>query len=243
MERKMENGDKIKITKIQLLDSSVFTIENKDFISALRMKLKVDDLTLDDFISMFIKKVGKHWKERTVPTKFPWDISWEEDIKGDLEYKLYNKFYEWKERKVKKTFGYNVKSIVPARWFEDEIKKEKARIIKEGIALKNNKLIIRNDTKEASIYHKISSEYHEIIAKKAEKEYEKNKNQLLKKFKDQASLAKEVFYQYVRPYLFGILLNKATKGKSGSIITSENSISLVKENTLVTKRINKGGLR
>ena len=59
--------------KIKLNDESVFSIESNDQISALRMKLDVDDLTIDEFTPFFTKEVEKHWNDRTVLTKFPWD--------------------------------------------------------------------------------------------------------------------------------------------------------------------------
>lgn len=137
--------------KIKLSDNSTFSVKNKDQISALKMKLQVDDISLEEFIPIFVEEVKKHWNNKTVPTKFPWDISWK-------------KYFENKE------------------------------------SIKINK---------------------------------KTKN----RFKNQAELAEKVFYQYIRPYLMGILLSKATKGKSGSIVTSDKSISFVKDDFLVSKKI------
>jgi len=143
--KKMEDG--IKRVVIQLPDGSVFSVKDKDKLSALKMKLEVDELSIDKFISIFIKKVEKHWNKKTLPTKFPWDISWE------------------------------------------------------------------------------------------------NKKEAKNRFKNQAELAGKVFYQYIRPYLLGILLSKATRGKAGSIVTAEDdssaSISFVGKDSLVHKKVKK----
>lgn len=222
--------------KIQLSDKSVFSIKNNNQISALRMKLDVDGLSLDEFESIFVDEVEKHWKNKTVPTKFSFDVSWEEDLKNEIWHKLYYKLYSWEDREVKKTFGYAVASLTPVRWFDKDVKEENVKLIRDGIALKNNKLVLRNDTKEAKIYWEISERFSEIVKKETEKEFTKRRAEAKKRFKNQAELAKEVFYQYIRPYLMGILLSKATKRGVGTLVTSNKGVSLVRENTLISKR-------
>ncbi|MBS3097889.1 hypothetical protein J4209_03800 [Candidatus Woesearchaeota archaeon] len=223
--------------KIKLNDESVFSIESNDQISALRMKLDVDDLTIDEFTPFFTKEVEKHWNDRTVLTKFPWDRSWEEDLKDEIWHKLYHKLHRWEDKEVKKTFGYDVASLNPVKWFDNDVKEENAKLIKDGVALKDNKLILRNDTKEAKTYWEISERFSEIVKKETEKEFERRKDEAKNRFKNQAELAKAIFYQYVRPYLIGILLGKLTKGKAGSLVSSDEGVSFVGENTLVSKRV------
>lgn len=227
--------------KIKLNDGSVFSIESNDQISALRIKLDVDDLTIDEFIPFFTKEVEKHWNDRTVSTKFPWDISWEKDLKDEIWHKLYHKLHHWEDKEVKKTFGYDIASLNPVEWFDKYVKEENAKLIKDGVALKDNKLILRNDTKEAKAYWEISERFSEIVKKETEKEFERRKDEAKNRFKNQAELAKAIFYQYIRPYLMGILLSKLTKGKVGSLVTSDDGISLVGKNSLVSKRVVKNG--
>ena len=66
MRKEIENKDKTEgveeeIKKIitQLPDGSVFCVKDKNKLSALKMKLKVDELSIEEFISIFIKKVEK----------------------------------------------------------------------------------------------------------------------------------------------------------------------------------------
>lgn len=163
--RKKKTEERIKKIIIQLSDGSVFCVDDKNKLSALKMKLKIDDISTDEFISIFIKRIEKHWKNKTLPTKFPWDINWKEHFEEIIDMKRYV------NQKI--------------------TKKDKLKI----------------------------------------------------KFKNQAELAEEVFYQYVRAYLMGILLSKASEGKVGSTVTGEDdssaSISFVKEDNLIHKKFKK----
>lgn len=224
--------------RIKLKDHSAFLIKGKDKVSALKMKLDVEDMAINEFIDIFVEDVEKHWNKKTVPTKFPWDLSWEEDLKDDIWHELYNKLQNWKGNEVKKTFGYSVASLTPARWFNKDVKEEGAKLLRDGVAIKDSMLILRNDTKEARDYWGISKRFTDILRKETEKEFLKTRHEAKKRYTNQAELAEIVFYQYIRHYLMGILLSKLSKQKSGAVVTSENNISLVTKDTLDSKRLN-----
>ncbi|MDP3026795.1 MAG: hypothetical protein Q8N63_03735 [Nanoarchaeota archaeon] len=236
----MKNKRDIKNTKksiaVEFEDGSVFSIDDPNWVFALESKLNDENISFEEFKQIFIKEVIKHWKNRTIPTKWPWDCSWEEDFKDDIWHRLYHELYDWEEREVKKTFGYKVAGLTSARWFLDEVNRENAKLIKEGVAIKNNELIIRKDTEEAKIYDEISERYGKLVHDETQKEFEKRKEEAKNRFKNQAELAKEVLYYSIRGRLMGVILSKATKGKSGSIVTSDNSISIVKHDSVLTKK-------
>jgi hypothetical protein len=238
--KKMKNKRDIKNTKksiaVEFEDGSILYIDDPNLVFALKTKLNDENISFEGFKKIFIEKVIKHWENKTVPTKWPWDCSWEEDFKDDIWHKLYHKLYDWEEKEVKKAFGYRVAGLTPARWFLDEVNRENAKLVREGVAIKNNKLIIRNDTEEAKIYNEISERYDKLVHDETQKEFEKRKSEAENKYKNQSELAKEVLYYSIRGRLMGVILSKATKGKSGSIVTSDNSISIVKHDSVLTKK-------
>jgi len=75
--------------------------------------------------------------------------------------------------------------------------------------------------------------YFSLAKEKADAEFKKMRKEAEKIFKNQAELAKEVFYQYIRPYLFGVLLE--------SMITSDEDgrITFVKGEKMISKELNK----
>jgi len=225
-----------KEIRIKFEDGSIFSIDNPNWIFALKTKLNNENISFEEFKKIFIEKVIIYWRNKTVPSKWPWDWSWEKEFEDDIWHRLYHELYDWETKEVKKAFGHKVAGLIPARWFLDEVNKENAKLIKDGVAIKNNKLIIRNDTEEAKIYNEISVRYGKLVHDETQKEFEKRKGEAENKYKNCAELAKEVLYYSIRGRLMGIVLSKATKGKSGGIVTSENSISVVKYNSVVTKK-------
>lgn len=252
--KEKERGKELKKVIIQLPDSSVFCVNDENKLSALKMKLEVGELSIEEFISIFIKKVEKHWNKRTVPTKFLWDISWKRDFWKEIFDKYYNKFEHEKEKEIKKKVG-KFTYITGRANFERDVKEKNLKVIEDGVAvytkdscnadklLKKGSCIITWDSKRGEKYRKILDKFFKLIKKEADKEFAKRKEEAKNRFKNQSKLAEEVFYQYIRPYLIGIILSKATKGKVGGIVTSENdsnaSISFVKENSLIHKKFKK----
>ena len=261
MRKEIENKNKTEgveeeIKKIitQLPDGSVFCVKDKNKLSALKMKLKVDELSIEEFISIFIKKVEKHWDKRTVPTKFPFDISWEKDLWGEIFDKYHNKFEHEKEKEIKEKVGKFI-YITGRANFERAVKEKNLEAVEDGVAvytkdshdpdklLSEGKRIITWNSKMGEKYRKILDKFFKLVKKEADKEFAKRKEEAKNRFKNQSKLAEEVFYQYIRPYLIGIILSKATKGKLGSIVTSENelsaSVSFVKEDNLINEKFEK----
>lgn len=253
-EEKINKEKGLKRVIIQLSDSSVFCVNDENKLSALKMKLEVDELSIEKFISIFIKKVEKHWNKRTVPTKFPWDISWKRDLWEEIFDKYYDKFEHEKEKEIKKKVG-KFAYITGRTNFERDIKEKNLKVIEDGVAvytkdscnadklLKKGSCIITWDSKRGEKYREILDKFFKLVKKEADKEFAKRKEEAKNRFKNQSKLAEEVFYQYIRPYLIGIILSKATKGKVGSRVTSENdssaSISFVKEDNLIHKKFDK----
>jgi len=64
--------------EVKMLDGSIYKIDNKFWLKALDMKLQAEGLDFGKFIEVFPKIVEKHWNDKTVPTKFGRDSSWEE---------------------------------------------------------------------------------------------------------------------------------------------------------------------
>ncbi len=228
-----------KEIRISLNDKSVFTIKNEDKLSALRMKLDVEGIAVDEFASLFIEEIARHWNNRTVPTKFPWDLSWEEDLKDDIWHSYYRKFSDKKAEEIKENIG-DVAYITGRKNFERNVKEKNLKVVEDGVAICDKELfkglVITWDSDKGKNYEEISNKYSRIIKRETEKEFAKRRDEAKNRFKNQAELAEFVFYQFVRPYLLGILLSRATKGKAGSIVTSDKAISFVGKNKLVSKK-------
>lgn len=221
---------------IKLRDNSNLFINDENWLFALKSKLNDEDMSFEEFKSFFVKDVEKHWNNKTVPSKWPWDFTWERELEDDIWHKLYRKLDGWEEKEEKKSFGYPVSSLIPVKWFDKEVKEKNARIIRDGVAVKDNKLILRNGTEEAKICNEISDRYANLIKKETEKEFEKRRKEADNKYKSQAELAKEVLYYHIRGRLMGIILSKATDGKTGGIATSDNSVSIIKHDFIITKK-------
>lgn len=240
MEKKnyKENTGKIETISIKLNDDSIFPINNYDKISALKMKLDIDEISLEEFKSIFASEVQKHWNNKTVPTKFPWDMSWEEDLKDEIFDEYYEKIRNEKDKEIEKKVG-KIKYITGRENFERSVKEKNLDSLEDGVAICGNRLILSWDSPKGKIYKQISDKFFGYVKKESDEEFVKRRQEAKNRFKNQAELAKEVFYQYIRPYLMGILLSRATKGKSGALIASDDNLTLVKNNVLVSKKITK----
>ena len=120
--------------RLELKDNSAFTVNNKDQISALRMKLDVAGIAFDEFVQIFIGDVEMHWNNRTVPTKFPWDASWEEDLKDDIWHSYYRKFGDKKSEEIKEKIG-DVAYITGRKNFERDVKEKNLNVVEDGAAI------------------------------------------------------------------------------------------------------------
>lgn len=76
--------------EVKMLDGSIYKIDDKFWLKALDMKLQAEELDFRKFKEVFSKIVKKHWTDKTVPTKFGWDDSWEEYFQD--EYNEYDSF-------------------------------------------------------------------------------------------------------------------------------------------------------
>lgn len=66
--------------RIAMLDGSMFGMPCKEWEQAFQIKYGDDK---DRAIEEFRQAVAHHWKVRTIPTKFGWDVSW--DDAGDFD--------------------------------------------------------------------------------------------------------------------------------------------------------------
>ncbi len=66
--------------RIMMLDESTFEMLCKEWEEAFQIKYGDDK---ERAIEEFRQAVAHHWKNRTIPTKFGWDVSWDEA--GDLD--------------------------------------------------------------------------------------------------------------------------------------------------------------
>lgn len=241
METKKHERERKEIV-IYLPDCSVFSIKDKDKLTALNMKLKIEGLSIDNFTHLFTKEVKKHWKNKTVPTKFPFDISWEKDLRDEIWYEYYEKTIAPKSNEIKRKIG-RVFYVTGRANFERAVQEKNLKVIEDGVAREKGELILAWDSVKGKLYKEILDKFSKIIQDKTEKEFLKRKDEAKNRFKNQAQLAEEVFYQYVRSYLSGIKLSKARKRKLGSIITSENnktvSLSFVAKDSLIHKKFKK----
>lgn len=61
---------------VTMEDGSIFTMPDDRWVKAFRIKYGGEE---KEALSRFKYVVAKHWRERTIPTKFDWDEPWEED--------------------------------------------------------------------------------------------------------------------------------------------------------------------
>jgi len=228
---------------IHLPDNSIFRVIDKSQITALKMKLTNENLTLKEFTKIFVKEVERHWKNKTVPTKFDFDITWEKYLRDKIFDKYYRKFEPKREKEIREKIG-EVSIITGMNNFEREVKENNLQVIEEGVAKAKKPfrgLIIAIESQKGKLYEEIWKKYFSLAKEKADAEFKKRRKEAERLFKNQAELAEKVFYQYIRPYLFGVLLGKM--GGRGSIITSEeqNRITLVKGEKMVSKKLNEDG--
>ena len=225
---------------IQFSDNSVFKVIDKDQLTALKMKLTNDNLTLEEFTRLFVKEVERHWKNKTVPTKFDFDITWEEHLWDEIFDKYYQKLKKQKEKEIREKIG-EVSIITSRDNFEREIKENNLQVIEEGVAKAKKPfkgLIIARESEKGKLYEEIWKKYFSLAKEKADTEFKKRRKEAERLFKTQAELAEKVFYQYIRPYLLGILLGKI--GGGGSMITSEEGrITFVKGEMMIGKKKSK----
>lgn len=77
--------------KFNLPDGSVYELKHKKWKKALVFKLQAEGLDIKkdfkEIQAIFNSKVKKHWDNKTVPTKFEWDIPWKEYFQEQM--KLY----------------------------------------------------------------------------------------------------------------------------------------------------------
>jgi len=65
---------------ITMLDESTFEMPSKEWEEAFQIKYGDDK---ERAIEEFKQAVAHHWRNRTIPTKFGWDVSW--DDAGDFD--------------------------------------------------------------------------------------------------------------------------------------------------------------
>lgn len=68
--------------KFKLPDGTIYELKHKKWRRALVFKLQTEGLDIKknfkEIHAIFTSKVKKHWNNKTVPTKFEWDIPWKE---------------------------------------------------------------------------------------------------------------------------------------------------------------------
>jgi len=68
--------------KFKLPDGSIYKLKHKKWKKALLFKLQAEGLDIKkdfkEIEDIFNSKIKKHWTNKTVPTKFEWDITWKE---------------------------------------------------------------------------------------------------------------------------------------------------------------------
>ena len=63
------------------MDGSEYVENNEDWITAINMRKKENK----EWINQFKDAVNQHWKNKTIPTKFSTNDSWEKNYKNQAE--------------------------------------------------------------------------------------------------------------------------------------------------------------
>lgn len=75
--------------KFKLPDGSIYELKHKKWKKALVFKLQAEELDIKrdfkEIQAIFNSKVKKHWYNKTVPTKFEWNIPWKEYFQEQVE--------------------------------------------------------------------------------------------------------------------------------------------------------------
>ncbi len=75
--------------KFKLPDGSTYELKRKKWKKALVFKLQAEGLDIkedfEEIQAFFNSKVKKHWYNKTVPTKFEWDIPWKEYFQEQMK--------------------------------------------------------------------------------------------------------------------------------------------------------------
>lgn len=69
-------------TKIEMLDSSIFTFPNKYWLKAFKIKYGDNE---EEAIKIFKELTQKHFNNKSVPTKFDEDDKWKQEYKNQAE--------------------------------------------------------------------------------------------------------------------------------------------------------------
>ncbi|MBU1213537.1 MAG: hypothetical protein KJ587_20070 [Alphaproteobacteria bacterium] len=229
--------------QIEMLDNSKFKIENKYWLKALNMKLKNENLTLEEFNEIIKIETEKHWRNKTTLTKFG-TASWESNLKQKFYMEKYDKF--WKEEHKKqvkyyKKLGVDYDKVSSTCW-EKNIEKpvrhfKDYKIINKDLAIADSdlkdgqiQLIIKIKGSVDKFDNKIMEEGIKKQQKYAENKFKKFKGKI---YKNQSELAEEILYSYIRGYLMGIIFSKETKGKGETILLGRNNVTKISKDSII----------
>jgi len=245
--KKLDGESNIIFLSIEMPDNSIFEITNPYQWKALQMKMRSEDIDLNLVKEVIIEETKRHWENRTVPTKYGWADSWEENIKNWLYLKKCDELEINVLETFKKKYGGYVSLIVPEGCLEQD-----AHGMKKLLELNKEKgyaKYIDADGKIAFIITHQSQMNKELDSlsrctnalKWADKEIKKSKWQkvIKNRFKNMGELAHEVLYYKIRGFLMGIVLSEETKGRCHSILLGNGKVTKVGKDGFITKKMGK----
>ena len=224
---------------VELKDGSVYYIDKVYELKALDMKLQSEDISLDDFKYIIAIETEKHWNDKTVPTKFG-TTSWEHYLKDKFAWEVYPKYsteeYN-KQLNYYRQFGIDYSKVSCSCWEDDLMhpkrKLKNYRIINDDIAIADSELkgggtelIMKWKGEVHKFDDKCSMDVIRKQNKYASQKVKQFKGQI---FKDQAELAGQVIYQYIRGFMMGIIISEGTKGQTGAVLLGKDSVTKVND--------------
>lgn len=224
---------------ITLRDGSIYNIDRVYELKALDMKLQSEGISLEDFREIIAIEAEKHWNNRTVPTKF--GVSrWERYLKDKFKWEMYGQYStESYNEQVKfyRKFGVDYSKVSCSCW-EDDLnhpsrKFKNYKVINKDIALADSELegggtelIMKWEGEAHKFDDKCSMDIIHKMGKYTSQKIKQFKGQI---FKNQAELAGEIIYQYIRGFMMGIIISEGTKGQAGAVLLGEDSVTRIND--------------
>lgn len=171
---------------------------------AIELKTKIN---IEKVKKIIVLETLKHWKSRTVPTKFDFDRTWERELESNYFLEGCLKFQKDTVKEFEKKFG---KDSYP-----DVVVHKESEL---GILGEDKKAVLF-DSKENKYLEKLHTQEFKKAQEYAKKMAIKNKKEA--EFKDMAELGNTVFYQMFRPAIMGLMFASMSEGKGKVIALSD----------------------
>lgn len=224
---------------LELRDGTIYNIDKVYELKALDMKLESEGTSLDDFKVIVAIETEKHWNNKTVPTKFG-TTSWEHYLKDKFAWEIYDELSIEEYKKQKEYFkklGIDYSKVSCSCW-ENDLRHPKRefknyKIINEDVAVADSglrgggiQLVINPKGKIDRFDWDCTWDKIHKQEEYASRKFKKFKGQI---FKNQAELAGEVIYQYIRGFMMGIILSEGSKGKTSTTLLGKDSVIYINE--------------